>query len=94
MDNFSIEHEHQGDVTVVTVAGRVDSVTAATMDAELGKIVHENRKIVLNLKEIRYLSSAGVRAILKASQSTQKSGGGSSWHAFLIWFMMFLIMSV
>jgi len=76
MDNFSIQHEHSGDVTVVTITGRVDSVTAAMMDAELSKIVHENSKIVLDLKDMSYLSSAGVRAILKASQNAQKAEGG------------------
>lgn len=76
MDNFSIQHERNGDVTVVTVSGRVDSVTAGTLDAELGRIVQENKKIVLDLKEMTYLSSAGVRAILRASQSAQKSEGG------------------
>ena len=76
MDDFSVQHEHNGNVTVVTISGRVDSVTAATLDVELGKIVHESKKIVLDLKDVLYLSSAGVRAILRASQSAQKSEGG------------------
>ena len=76
MDNFSIQHKDNGNVTVVTISGRVDSVTAATMDMELGKIVQEHKKIVLDLKNMVYLSSAGVRAIIEASQSAQKSGGG------------------
>lgn len=76
MDDFSIKSERNGNVTVVTVFGRVDSVTAATLDAELGKIVYENNKIVLDLKDVVYLSSAGVRAIVKTLQSAQKSEGG------------------
>jgi len=76
MDNFSIQHEHNGNVMVVTVSGRVDSVTAATLDAELAKIIQENKKIVLDLKDVVYLSSAGVRAIVRVSQSAQKSQGG------------------
>jgi len=76
MDNFSIHHEHNGNVMVVTVSGRVDSVTAATLDAELAKIIQENKKIVLDLKDVVYLSSAGVRAIVRVSQSAQKSQGG------------------
>jgi anti-anti-sigma factor len=76
MDDFSINSEHNGNVTVVTISGRVDSVTAATLDAELGKIVYENNKLVLELKDVVYLSSAGVRAIIRALQSAQKSEGG------------------
>jgi anti-anti-sigma factor len=76
MDDFSIKNKRNGNVTVVAISGRVDSVTAVTLDAELGKIVHENNKIVLDLKNVVYLSSAGVRAIIKALQSAQKSDGG------------------
>jgi len=76
MDDFSIKSERNGNVTIVTISGRVDSVTAASLDSELAKIVREDKKIILNLKDMAYLSSAGVRAIIKALQSAQKSGGG------------------
>jgi len=76
MDDFSIKSERNGNVTIVTISGRVDSVTAASLDSELAKIVREDKKIILNLKNMAYLSSAGVRAIIKALQSAQKSGGG------------------
>ncbi len=76
MDDFSISRILSGDVAVVTVAGRVDSFTAATLDAELAKIVQENKKLVLDLKDMAYLSSAGVRAIMRALQTAQRSGGG------------------
>ena len=76
MDDFSINRELNGNVTVVTVSGRVDSVTAAKLDAELTKIVLENQKIVLDLKDVVYMSSAGVRAIVRALQTAKKSAGG------------------
>jgi len=76
MDNFSIQHKDNGNVTVVTISGRVDSVTAATMDMELGKIVQEHKKIVLDLKIRLYWPAAGERVMKKTSQRGQKSGGG------------------
>lgn len=76
MDQFSIKKELNGTVTVVTISGRVDSITAAKLDAELAKIVNENKNIVLDLKDVVYMSSAGVRAIVRALQSAQKSAGG------------------
>ncbi len=76
MDDFSVQSERRDKVTVVAVSGRVDSVTAATLDEELAKVVRDNKKVVLDLKNVSYLSSAGVRAILRASQTAQKSGGG------------------
>jgi len=76
MESFSVKSELNGDVTIVTVTGRVDSVTAATLDADLTKILHDNKKIVLDVKDVNYISSAGIRAIVKLLQSAKKAGGG------------------
>ena len=76
MDDFSAKSSMNGDVAVVTVAGRVDSVTSASLDAELEKVVRGSKKLVVELKDVVYLSSAGVRSIVKALQTAQKSGGG------------------
>lgn len=76
MSDFSVHSEHQGAITVVAVSGRVDSVTAAALSKELEKALRSGIRIVLNMKAVEYLSSAGVRAILKASQDAKKSGGG------------------
>ncbi len=76
MDNFSAKSEQNGNVAVVTISGRVDSVNATALDDELGTALRANKKLVLDLKDVTYLSSAGVRAILKTSQNAQKSEGG------------------
>ncbi|MCL4275140.1 MAG: STAS domain-containing protein [Anaerolineales bacterium] len=76
MDEFSVKSEGRGEVTVVSVTGRVDSVTAAALDADLGRIAQERKKLVLDLKHVSYLSSAGVRAIVRTMQNAQKAGGG------------------
>ena len=76
MDKFSIQSDTNSDVAVVTASGRFDSETAPSLDAELTKVVNEKNKIVLDLKGVDYLSSAGLRAIVKVLQAAQKSGGG------------------
>jgi len=75
MEEFSVTSRHNGDVTVTNITGRVDSVTASKLDKELEKIVHGNKKVVLDLKGVVYLSSAGVRAIVKMLRNEQKTGG-------------------
>ena len=75
MEEFSIKSERNGDILVAAITGRIDSVTAATLDKELEKIVHANKKVVLDLKGVAYLSSAGVRAIVKMLRNEQKTGG-------------------
>ena len=75
MEEFSIKSERNGDVLVAAIVGRIDSVTAAVLDKELEKIVQANKKVVLDLKDVAYLSSAGVRAIVKMLRNEQKTGG-------------------
>ncbi len=76
MDGFSVQSNTSGSVAVVTAAGRIDSETAPILDAELTKAGNETNKIVVDLKDVEYLSSAGLRAIVKALQAAQQSGGG------------------
>ena len=76
MDNFSIQSDISGDVAIVTAAGRFDSETSPSLDAELTKLLGTKNKIVLELNGVEYLSSAGLRAIVKALQAAQAMGGG------------------
>jgi len=76
MDDFSVKNELNGNVAVVTVTGRVDSATAVKLDEALAKVVRENNKIVMELKDVAYISSAGIRSIVKALQIVRKSDGG------------------
>jgi len=82
MDKFSIQSEVIGILSdekenayVVTVSGRIDSETAPAFDAKLIESVDFNSKLVINLKGVDYMSSAGLRAIIKASQAAAKVGG-------------------
>jgi len=73
MDDFSLQHEQNGNVMILAVSGRVDSATAGSMDSELEKLIHENKKLVVTLKDVEFLSSAGVRAIVRALKTAKKS---------------------
>jgi len=58
------------------VSGRVDSDSVPELEAALTKLLNEGRnKIVLNLQSVDFLSSAGLRAIVKAYQGAKKTGG-------------------
>ena len=75
MDNFSIQSDMNGAVAIVTASGRFDSETAPNLDMELSKVIGGNNKIILDLKGVDYISSAGIRAIVKAAQAAGKNGG-------------------
>ncbi|MCB9111583.1 MAG: STAS domain-containing protein [Anaerolineales bacterium] len=75
MGNLLMQSESKGDIVVVTVSGRIDSETAPDFDAELVKATGNSAKLVLELKGVDYMSSAGLRAIVKAAQAVEPKGG-------------------
>jgi anti-sigma B factor antagonist len=63
-------------ISIMKVEGRVDSETAPELDTALTELLNENKnKIILNLQSVDFLSSAGLRAMVKALKGAQKSGG-------------------
>ena len=76
MPILSLETDNTHAVSVIKVKGRVDSDSAPELDAALTKLLQENRnKIVLNLQAVDFMSSAGLRAVVKAYQAAKRSGG-------------------
>ncbi len=63
-------------VTLVSVAGRIDSSNATELDSALAEVMDNGRyKIVVNLGEVSYMSSAGLRALVSALRESKKKGG-------------------
>ena len=76
MPTLSIQTDDTQSISLMKVMGRVDSDTAPELDDALTKLLQDNKnKIVLNLQGVDYMSSAGLRAIVKAYQGAKKSGG-------------------
>ena len=74
MSDFSMQHEHNGNATVLSISGRVDSVTSGTMDTELENLISANKWVVVDFGNVEFLSSAGVRVLVKAMKTAKKSG--------------------
>jgi anti-sigma B factor antagonist len=73
---LAIETDNRQIVSVMKVRGRVDSETAPELDEALTKLLQDSRnKIVLDLEGVEYMSSAGLRAVVKGFQEAKKSGG-------------------
>ncbi len=63
-------------VSVLKVDGRVDSESTPQLEEALTALLNADcHKIVVNLKGVDYMSSAGFRAIMAAHQSALKAGG-------------------
>jgi anti-anti-sigma factor len=73
---MDIQTRRVQDVLVVDMAGRLESRTAGQASTELNKIAQgSDRKVLLNVDRLEYVSSAGLRAILVAAKLLQVNGG-------------------
>jgi anti-sigma B factor antagonist len=64
------------DVLVVDMDGRLDSHSAGDASDRLVKIVQgDDKQVLLNLENLEYLSSAGLRVILQAAKLLQGKRG-------------------
>ncbi len=61
-----IENRMHGDVVVVTLKGALDSPTSSTAQANFDRVMRGHRKILLDLSEMSYISSTGLRVLLLA----------------------------
>lgn len=57
------------------LTGTIDSDSAPRVDEAFAKLLHDHNKIVVNLQDVEYMSSAGLRAVVKAYQTAKKTGG-------------------
>ncbi len=64
-----------GDTLTTQVVGRLNTGTAPELDAALAKSLDGVNHLVLDLKDLDYISSAGLRVILSAQKTmTRKKG--------------------
>lgn len=63
-------------VDLITVSGRVDSSTAPELEEALqGRLDDGRYNLVLDLSDVNYLSSAGLRAMVSALRTCKGKGG-------------------
>ena len=71
---MTIERKTENDVVTLTLAGRLDTATAPELETEVDACAGGVKDLVLDLKDLEYTSSAGLRVILKAQKMMNKQG--------------------
>ena len=72
---MNMEKELAGGVLTVRMEGKLDQISAPQAEKELKAEVKSAKKLVLDLKRLEYLSSAGLRLILKLDKAMKKKEG-------------------
>ena len=71
---MTIERKTENDVVTLTLTGRLDTATAPELETEVDACAGIVKDLVLDLKDLEYTSSAGLRVILKAQKMMNKQG--------------------
>ena len=71
-----MEIKKQLDGTKLTVAliGRLDAVTAIQLDKDLAKSLNGVTNLIIDLEQLSYIASAGLRILLKAQKKMNTQG--------------------
>lgn len=73
---MNIETRQVQQVTVVDLEGRLDSKAVGTVNDEMVSIIQGGAKqIVINLEKMEFVTSAGLRVLVRSSKLLQGSGG-------------------
>ena len=71
---MTIEIKRNAEETIIELIGRLDTTTAPALDKTINEEVTDTKNLVLNIKGLEYISSAGLRVLLSAQKKMQKIG--------------------
>ena len=71
---MTIEIKRNAEETTIKLAGRLDTTTAPALDKTINEDIADVKNLVLDVKELEYISSAGLRVLLGAQKKMQKIG--------------------
>ncbi len=63
-----------GEDTLVKVSGRIDTISAPDFEKAVDEVLEEANSLVFDLAGVEYISSAGLRVILKAQKVMGNKG--------------------
>ena len=71
---MTIEIKANAEMTTIEIVGRLDTITAPALDKTINEDIADVKNLVLDVKGMEYISSAGLRVLLSAQKKMQKIG--------------------
>ena len=72
---MTITENKNGTSLELIVSGRLDTTNAPELEAKLKQVANQTQNLYLNLQNIEYISSAGLRSVLLAHKLMLPTGG-------------------
>ena len=71
---MTIEKKINNDAVTLIVSGRLDTQTAPELENELDAVLSDLKELTFDMTNLEYVSSAGLRVILKAQKAMNAQG--------------------
>ena len=73
---MEVSQENNNGIRVFRVKGSLDSNTSAEFENQIVEALEQgNRKLIFNLEDMDYISSAGIRVMLKTAKDLKRMEG-------------------
>ena len=72
---MTIHKDMNGKELTIALEGRLDTMTAPELEAELSKSLDRAESLMLDFSKLEYISSAGLRVLLSAHKAMSGKGG-------------------
>ena len=72
---MTIEKKVNGNALEIALEGRLDTMTAPELEAELNQSLGSADSLTLDFSKLEYISSAGLRVLLSAHKIMSAKGG-------------------
>ena len=71
---MTINKDMKENILTVEVEGRLDTTTAPELEESLRESMDDAKELILNIENLEYMSSAGLRVLLSAQKQMSKQG--------------------
>ena len=72
---MTINSKMNGTTLEIALEGRLDTMTAPELEAELAGTMKDADSLILDFEKLEYISSAGLRVLLSAHKAMSTKGG-------------------
>lgn len=72
---MTIQTKQEGNFTFIMIEGRIDSNTSNELQEKITETFTLTNQIVLDFKEVSYISSAGLRVLLMGQKTSSSKKG-------------------
>ena len=74
VDHMKITSTVQGSTLTIAPEGRLDMITAPSLEKEFNDKLHDVSEVILDFSNVEYISSSGLRALLQGLKMLKGNG--------------------